>query len=86
MKTIHKYPLSNLCETISMPKGAEVLTVESKGGETFVWALVDECKPMEKRTFVTIGTGHDAGKYGDKLTYIKTIFKGVFVWHIFEVK
>lgn len=86
MKTIQKYPLSDFCETISMPQGAQVLTVESKGGGTFVWALVDTDKPMEKRTFATIGTGHDAGKYDGELIYINTLFKGVFVWHIFEVK
>lgn len=65
-----------------MPQGAEVLTVESKGGETFVWALVDEYKPMEKRTFVTIGTGHDAGKYGDKLTYKNHFQRGVCMAYI----
>lgn len=49
-------------------------------------ALVDTDKPMEKRTFATIGTGHDAGKYDGELIYINTLFEGVFVWHIFEVK
>lgn len=86
MKVIYKYPLSDWSATIEMPQGAQVLTAQLQGDKTFIWALVDTDKPKEERTFATIGTGHDAGKYNGELIYINTIFQSGFVWHIFEVK
>lgn len=88
MKTVYKFPLEiKDTQTIEMPEGAELLTVQSQKGSLNIWALVDVGKPLIKRTFEVFGTGHPIYyDMGIERTYIGTAqtLGGNLVWHIFE--
>ena len=70
-----------------MPKGAEVLTVQTQGKaeRPELWALVNPDAATEPRTFRTYGTGHpidhDPGRY--VATY--QLHGGGLVFHVFEI-
>lgn len=85
-KTIYKYdaPPSDVV-WIAMPKGAEILTVQTQYGNPVIWAIVDPDSPKEVRRFVVRGTGHKLGKVG---RYIGTVqmMSGRLVFHYFEVE
>lgn len=85
-QTIHKYLLSvNDEQTIFMPYGAKILTVQMQHGYPFLWALVEPvpthallpCKILVR------GTGHDCPSVG---RYIGTFQMngGSLVFHVFE--
>ncbi len=84
---IYKYLLSRRfsdINEISMPKGAQILSIQFQRGEITMWTLVnDTCEHNEIRTFESYGTGEDI-KDPHELLYISTIQEGHFVWHIFE--
>jgi hypothetical protein len=75
--------------SIYMPKGAEILTVQTdeKNNHPTIWALVDPEQENEQRFFELFGTGHEIhGDMGVERKYIGTYQyqKGAFVGHIFE--
>ncbi len=75
--------------SIYMPKGAEILTVQTdeKNNHPTIWALVDPEQENEERFFELFGTGHEIhGDMGVERKYIGTYQyqKGAFVGHIFE--
>ncbi len=75
--------------SIYMPKGAEILTVQTdeKNNHPTIWALVDPEQENEERFFELFGTGHEIhSDMGVERKYIGTYQyqKGVFVGHIFE--
>lgn len=89
MNTIYKYPFEVTgVQGISMPFGAEILTVQTQRDQICLWALVDAEAPMvEEREFVVFGTGHPiSDDLKDRLKYIGTTMtgNGSFVWHVFE--
>lgn len=51
MKTIWKFPVPTTDQgaVLEMPKGAEVLTVQTQGAEPQLWAVVDPTADTEKR-------------------------------------
>jgi len=58
-RTVHKYPLGGYDQrTISLPRGAEVLTVQPQDNVLQLWALVDPTQPFETREVRVHGTGH----------------------------
>lgn len=80
---IWKYPLGNGSpQMVSMPKGAEILTVQVQAGHTCLWAHVDPNEELEPRKIYIVGTGHPTP--ADAWRYIGTIQQPPFVWHIFE--
>lgn len=84
-KSIWKFP-APIDEdiTISMPFGAEVLTVALQGGVPFVWAKIDTEEPVfALYKFSWRGTGHPAGGLGK---YVGTVLMhgGALVFHLFE--
>ena len=87
-KVIWKYSLQVTDEqVIDMPKGASLLTVQVQGEMACLWAIVEPSMPMEKRTFVVVGTGHEKDfDFFDVLTYIGTfqMVQGAFIGHVFE--
>jgi hypothetical protein len=85
MKQIWKYELPKESNTISMPKNAEVLSVEPQNNKVCIWAKVDPSKYLENRTFVIFGTGHNIDN-DINLHFIGTVllFDGSIVLHVFE--
>lgn len=56
---IFKYPLRvDDRQTVQLPKGAELLTVQVQHGSPCLWALVDEAAETESRVILMYGTGH----------------------------
>lgn len=84
MKTVWKYALESTNQTIDMPAGAKILTVQSQYESPVIWALVEPEMPTESRKFVVYGTGHPAPEAGQYLGTFQ-IEKGRLVFHVFEV-
>ncbi len=85
---IFKYHLVNTDEqTLSMPRGAEILAVKNQHESVCVWALVDDKQPRQDRRFRIIGTGRDIPVDLKGMTYLDTVVlrHGVFVAHVYEV-
>lgn len=84
MKAIWKYPITAHEVTISLPAGAEVLTVQMQGGFPQIWALVNpEMSEMVPCKFMVVGTGWRFDPSRKK--YIGTWQDGSLVWHLWEV-
>lgn len=87
-KTIWKYQ----CETtdkfvIRIPKGAEILTVQTQHSHPFIWVLVDPEEEAEERIFKIFGTGHAiVSEKGMNREYVGTFKQGneILVFHLFE--
>jgi hypothetical protein len=74
-------------QTVLMPEGAEVLTVQAQRDIPCMWAMVDPSKPKVPRDFETFGTGHTIREdMGTDRTYVGTyqIRGGGLVFHVFE--
>lgn len=71
--------------SISMPKGARLLTVQVQRKEPCLWALVDPRAEKEERRFHVFGTGHPH----PESTFAALRFVGTFqiedtlVFHVF---
>jgi hypothetical protein len=86
--TIYKYLLEIAdIQTIEMPKGAQVLTVQRQNNSIALWVLVDATLETEKRTFEILSTGKAfKEEKGVERKYISTfqVSNGIFVFHVFE--
>jgi len=86
IKKIYKYPLLVTDkQTIQMPVGAEILTVQIQNNRPMIWVLFpDPYLATEKRTFRVIGAGHAI--IDQQLKYIATfqLLGGELVFHVFE--
>lgn len=90
MKTIYKYRIeTNDSVVIEMHRGAEILAVQVQHGNPFLWAIVDNDAPKEKRVFEVYGTGHELKPLTaiDSRKYIGTyqLYGGNLVFHVFEI-
>jgi hypothetical protein len=87
MNTIFKYPFHTEDQIdLQMPKGAKVLCVQLQAQVPCIWALVDTDQPLEMRSFLVYGTGHQLLPEAFEKTYIGTYqeFQGALVFHVFE--
>jgi hypothetical protein len=87
MQTIYKYPLEMEDEqTLSLPMGAKILSVQTQRETPCIWALVDigSNLPFQDRVFILRGTGHPINE--SSLLYIGTfqLENGEFIFHLFE--
>lgn len=83
-KAIWKYPLAvESRQVISMPVGAQILSVQVQGGTPCLWALVEIGAPPRDRGIQVFGTGHPADDAG---VFIGTfqLSGGMLVFHVFE--
>jgi len=85
--TIWKFPLEFLEEqTIRMPPGAHVLTVQMQAGIPCLWAEVDDALggAQDDRSFYIVGTGHPLP--ADRGRYIGTfqMHSGEFIFHVYQ--
>ena len=86
MAQVWKFPIyANSVQSILMPKGAQILSVQTQQGSPVIWAIVDPAADKEKRIFSVYGTGHNMPK--DGLKYVGTWQESnqYLVWHLFEV-
>ena len=87
MTTIYKYVLNdNLKQTLSLPIGAKILTVQTQYNKAVLWAVVNpEQTRKQERIFKIRPTGH-IFEDGSKDKYIGTfqLDNGDFVGHLYE--
>lgn len=83
---IWKFTLKGLKkETVKMPKGAVVLSVQVQMEKICVWAEVSEMAIKEDRIFETFGTGDDIPcGMGVQRKYVGTIQDNGYVGHVYE--
>lgn len=86
MAEIWKFPLAVVSvNSLDMPKGAEILTVQTQGDIPCLWAMVDPDAEQERRYVEILGTGQPIFKAdGCERRYIGTFQQRPFVWHVFE--
>lgn len=82
-KVIHKF---NLSQSVWMPKGAEILTIQLQYDSPKIWAIVDPYEiNQESRIFRVIGTGEEFD-HSHNMKYISTCQTDTgLVWHVFEI-
>ncbi len=82
---IYKYPVPEFNCTIYMPTDARIINAEYQAdGKLYLWAEIDPDEVgRQHRNIQVIGTGHTVEKVSR--SYIKTVYDGPFVWHIYEV-
>lgn len=84
--SVFKYELPALgYKWLELPRGAQILRVESQFGVLQMWALVKHDAPLEKRAFAVVHT--DAAKVPSGATYIDTVLTdgSAYVRHVFEI-
>ena len=90
MQVVYKYivgtPNTNqVLFQMTLPVGAQVLTVQNQGANTCMWVLQDlKGNQFQERRFVIVGTGQPVA---ENYKYIGTIQEmgGALIWHYFEV-
>lgn len=85
MNTIWKFTLTLTDrQEITLPAGAQLLTVQLQDGEPRLWALVDGYVGLTQvRTIEIHGTGNPI-ESGPQRQYVATFQQPPFVWHVFE--
>lgn len=85
-KTIWKFKLGVNC-VVEMPEGAEILSIEEKDSDIYLWAMVDPGAKKINRNFAVYGTGDEVKSGNDELQFIGTVLllAGQFVFHVFEI-
>lgn len=86
---VHKYilPMRDLT-SITMPKGAKILSVKDQGGIPMVWALIDPAEDVcVQHEFRVAGTGHDIDPLHATCPFVGTLHLhgGALVFHIFDL-
>lgn len=78
--------------TVAMPKGTEILKVESQGDSLVnnpsvvqMWGLCVPDAPFEMRSFRLSGTGHPIEEMNLKHISTFQVAGGHLVWHVFEI-
>lgn len=72
-------------QTIAMPQGAEILSVQVQHQALCLWALVDPGQPCQPRVFRIYGTGHSIDQEVGGYVGSVQMANGSLVWHVFEV-
>lgn len=73
-------------QTLSLPAGAQILSVAMQRDEVCLWALIDpKATKVQDRTFEIFGTGHPIPQ-GIQRKFLGTVLThgGALVWHVFE--
>jgi hypothetical protein len=86
-RVIYKYtiPYHESEITISMPFGAEILSVQEQHGDISVWALVKpDLDLIDDRTFHVLTTGETENFNGMRFLGTVQFDKGTNVLHVFE--
>ena len=87
MITVYKYSIETIdYQEVQLPKGAEILTVQTQNNKPCIWAKVDTDADLESRYFEVHGTGNPIESDSTMLIYIGTyqLSSGMLVFHLFE--
>lgn len=85
MRIIYKYKLKTIdIQTINLPEGAKILTVQTQNGEPCLWAEVESDNPSSPRTIATHGTGHTIPKETGRYIATYKMAGDSLVFHVFE--
>ena len=88
MKTaIWKFPLSlETKQVLLMPKGAEILSVQTQNDIICIWAEVEPLAKKEERTFEIFGTGFSLPELNleEDRRHLGTCQTGQLVFHVYE--
>jgi len=90
--SIWKFPLKTTdYQEVSMPKGAQILSIQVQNEVPCIWAVVDDNADKEVRIFEIYGTGNgysDLKWFGKEHSFIGTyqLYNGDLVFHCFELK
>lgn len=85
MKLVYKYPVLNITKQyISLPKGAQILTIQMQYDAPQLWALVEPSAPEEKRPILIVGTGHALNEPVGRYISTFQMAEGRLVFHCFE--
>jgi len=83
--TIWKYPLViDDSQTLDLPVGARVLSVQFQREILWCWALVDPHASIRPRVICMYGTGHPVPVVHGRFIGTVQQFNGNLVWHVFE--
>ena len=87
MKKVHKYSVGEVAiQWLTVPKGAELLTIELQGGFPFLWVLVDDAQTVfVKCEIVIYKTGEKIREYWTREQYLGTLIvaNDTKVYHFF---
>jgi hypothetical protein len=86
MKIIYKYKLGSCIpcmDYVSLPIGAQILSIDTQDKELFLWAFVDTRLPTTAIRYRIVGTGDDLGDTMDDYRHVETLQVGEWVWHMF---
>lgn len=87
MKTIWKYDLELVDrQTLKLPSGAQILTVQMQGDTPRLWALVDPERELAERRISIYGTGNPVPTDQQADGYISTfqLYDGGLIFHVFK--
>jgi len=91
MMTIHKFAVKPDAFTVSLPRTARVLSVQTQLNQAgreqaCMWVYLDDLDGLkEERKFMTIGTGHN-GDAVRNMRFVGTfqLEGGALIFHLFE--
>lgn len=86
MKRIFKYTLNPVNQSsLSLPKGAQLLSIHEQRGAICLWALVDEEEATrETFHFVIYGTGRPFEELTGPFLGSVHLNDGAYVFHVFQ--
>jgi len=85
MKTIWKFKFEiNDNFELSMPKNAEILTIQIQNNIPCIWAIIDSDQLSEIRYFELYGTGHLLKESKKKYIGSFRMYNDSLIFHLFE--
>ena len=81
---VWKFAIGDPESPISLPRGAEILSVAVQRGVVCLWALVDPEQPREDRHLVVAGTGQDVPDERGRFLGTVLLADGDLVFHIWD--
>ena len=83
---VFKYPLEVRSNVLTVPFGAQILSVGQQNGQLCLWALVEPEAREVQIEITVVGTGWDIkGRLSDFVDgFLGTVQVGAFVWHVFD--
>lgn len=84
-KTIWKFEVDSPNVHLEMPVGAEILCVQMQRDKPCLWAEVEPFNPIEKRSFMIVGTGHEIEFTNGKYIGTFQMHGGGLVFHLYEL-